>query len=258
MKKWLLIILCVKTAFGFWWISTYFFSINNERERIAQEHTRLRVENAEKAKSLSFDMQRRIKGARTREEWEDLLAVDISSIGETEQQDIQVIVRSKLFEVLFWQAETLLARARGLLEQDQNNKIAGMYIEEARVIYEKIKGFMPDLGEIAGNPLWNARLYYLRGVYYFRSLVFIKNKQEERSKIEDAVAQSVVSLDKVFSYSPKDRDTQVAIEVLQKKAKEASAQGTTDDSMKLQLRLLPGKDKEIGPFQVGPREEGRH
>lgn len=258
MKKWLMVILCVKMAFGLWWISGYFFSINNERERIVQEHTRLRVENVEKAKSLSFDVRRRIQGVRTREAWEDLLAMNISSLGEMEQQGIQVIVRSKLFEVLFWQAETLLARARGLLEQDQNNSIAGIYIEEARRIYERIKEFMPELGEIEGDTLWNTRLHYLKGAYYARSLYFIKNKQEEKSKVEDAVAQSVASLDKALLYAPKDRDTQVAIEVLQKKAKEASALGSADGGMKLQLQLLPGKDKEIGPFQVGPREEGRH
>lgn len=258
MKKWLLVLLCVTTAFGFWWVSTYFFSINREREHIVQEHAQLIIKNLQNAHDIGRDIRTRIQKAHTREEWEELLRIDVSGLGEMEQQDIQVIVRSKLFEVLFWEAETLLARARGLWEQDQNNSVAGAYFEEARKIYERVKEFMPDLGDIEGDPVRNARLHYLRGVYYFRSLVFIKNKQEERLKVENAVAQSVASLDKVFLFLPKDHDTQVAIEILQKKAKEALASGSGDGDIKLRLQLLPGKDKEIGPFEIGPREEGRH
>jgi len=258
MKKWFLIFFCLKGALGLWWISTYFFSINDEREHILQEHARFRIESLQKAQDVSRVVRHRIQKAHTLEEWEDILKTDISGLGEMEQQNVQVIVRSKIFEVLFWRAETLLARARGLLGQDQNSPVANGYIEDARKIYERVKEFMPELGEINGDSLWNTRLHYLKGAYYFRSLVFIKNKQEEKSKVEDAVAQSVASLDKALGYAPKDRDIQVAIEVLQKKAKEISTSTGGDGNMKLQLQLLPGKDKEVGPFQIGPREEGRH
>ena len=144
------------------------------------------------------------------------------------------------------------------MEQDENNIMAGVYIEKARIIYERVKEFMPDIGEIQGDLLWNMRLHYLKGVYYFRSLIFMKKIQEQRSKVEDVMAQSVTSFDKALVYAPKDHDTQVAIEVLQKKVKNTFSSSGTVDNKRLELQLLPGKDKEVGPFQVGPREEGKY
>ncbi|MEK7083562.1 MAG: hypothetical protein AAB972_05295 [Patescibacteria group bacterium] len=260
MKKWLVIFLCIIVAYGFWRISTYLFSIHEERQRILQRHTELHREAAARAYDASEDIWHRLMTARTLEAWEELLKTDISGLPEMEQQRVHMVIKSKLFEILFWQAETLLARARGFLEQDENNIMAGVYIEKARIIYERVKEFMPDIGEIQGDLLWNMRLHYLKGVYYFRisSLIFMKKIQEQRSKVEDVVAQSVTSFDKALVYAPKDHDTQVAIEVLQKKVKNTFSSSGTVDNKRLELQLLPGKDKEVGPFQVGPREEGKY
>lgn len=257
MKKWFLVFFCLKGALGLWWISVYFFSINQEREHIRQNHAKMYVEAVEKATDASHDIWHRLSTARTLEQWEELAQTDISALPEMEQQNVHVIIKSKLFEMLFWRAETLLARARGLLEQDENNTVAGAYLKEAQAIYERVKGFMPVVGATKEDSSWNAMLHYLQGVYYARSLYFIKNKLE-KSKIEDAVAQAVASFDKVLAYAPKDYDTQVAIEVLQKKAKDLSSSMGSGDTMKSQLQLLPGKDKEIGSFQIGPRDEGKH
>lgn len=257
MKKWVLIFLCLIGTFSFWRISTYFSSINREREHIRTEHTRRYIDAVQKAHDDRIDIRHRLAAAHTLEEWEGLFHTDLSDLPEGERQRIRAIIKSKLFEMLFWRAETLLARARGLLEQDQNNIMAGAYIEEARKIYERAKEFMPDLNETPGDSLWNARLYYLKGAYYARSLAFIKI-QEEKSKAEDALAQSITNFDKALFFAPKDHDTQVAIEVLQKIAKNISSSSGTSDNKKLELQLLPGKDKEIGPFQIGPRQEGKH
>lgn len=257
MKKWFFIFFCLKSAFGLWWISTYFSSINLEREHIRTEHARHYAEALQKAHDDRIDIWHRLAAAHTLEEWEELSRTDLSDLPEIDQQRIRAIIKSKLLEMLFWRAETLLARARSLLEQDQNNITAGAYIEEARKIYERAKELMPDLNEIPGNSLWNARLYYIKGVYHARSLAFIKI-QEEKSKAEDLLAQSITSFDKALFFAPKDHDTQVAIEVLQKMAKNISSSSSASDNKKLELQLLPGKDKEIGPFQIGPRQEGKH
>lgn len=257
MKKWVLVFLCLEAAFSFWWISTYFFSINQEREYIREEHAKRYAEVLQKAHDVSQDIWHRLSRMHTLEEWEELAKIDISALSNIEQRGVDLIIKSKLSEMLFWRAETLLARARGLLEQDENNTMADAYIGEARAIYGRVKKFIPDIGEIQGDSLWNARLHYLKGAYYARSLAFIKNIREEKSKAEDAVASAVANLDKVFLYAPKDWDTQVAIEVLQKKAKDVSSSSAAGDK-KLELQLFPGKDKEVGPFQIGPREEGKY
>lgn len=258
MKKWFLVLLCLKGALGLWWISTYFFSINQEREYIRQVHAKMYADAVQKAHDVSQDIWHRLSRMRTLEEWEELAKIDISALSKIEQQGIDIIIKSKLFEMLFWRAETLLARARGLLEQDENNTMADAYIAEARAIYGRVKKFIPDIGEIQGDSLWNARLHYLKGAYYARSLAFIKNIREEKSKAEDAAAQAIASFDKALVFAPKDRDIQVAIEVLQKKAKDISSSSSATGNQKLELQLLPGKDKEVGPFQIGPREEGKY
>lgn len=258
MKKWVLIFLCLKGALSLWWISTYFFSIDQERVHIRKEHAKLYAEAVQKAHDISQGIWHHLSQTHTLGAWEELEKMDISALPETERRDIVIIIKNKLFEMLFWRAETLLARARSLLEQDENNITASAYIEEARAIYERLKTFMPDIGEIQGDALWNARLHYLKGAYYARSLAFIKNTREERLKAEDVVAQAIASLDKVFFYAPKDWDTQVAIEALQKKVKGILSSGSATDNKKLELQLLPGRDKEIGPFQIGPRDEGKY
>jgi hypothetical protein len=72
------------------------------------------------------------------------------------------------------------------------------------------------------------------------------------------VAQSIASLALALVHAPKDHDTQVAIEVLQKKVKDTFSSSGAADNKRLELQLLPGKDKEVGPFQIGPREEGKY
>lgn len=256
-KKWLVILLCMKLALSLWLVSLYFSSAHQERERVLQEQVRIQAEAVRKAARISEDLWHRANNAYTLDEWDALSKINLFDMAEQDQEQFRTMVQSKLFEMLFWQAETIMAHARGLLEQDQNSPAAGSYLEQARQTYERIEGLMPDLSEIAGNPQWNMRLYYLKGIYYFRSLIFIKKMQEEQSKVKDAMAQSVASFDKALLYAPKDRDTEVAIELLQTKAKNAlSSSGL--DAGKMELQLLPAKDREVGPFQTGPRTEGRH
>ncbi len=258
IRKLVIIGLCIKGALTCWVVSSYFTRAHETRERVLQAQIRIQTEAARNAVLVSEDLWHRAERAHTLEEWEALSQANVFEMAEQDQEQFRTMVQSKLFEMLFWRAEQLMAHARGLLEQNQNNPTAADYLERARKIYERIEGLMSDIGEVARNDLWNMRLYYLKGAYYSRSLALIRRVPQEQAKVKDAVAQAVTSLDKALSHAPKDRDTQVAIELLQKKAKDAMSLKSGAGKEKMELRLLPAKDKEVGPFQTGPREEGKH
>ena len=102
----------------------------------------------------------------------------------------------------------------------------------------------------------NARLNYLKGVYYFRLLIFIKDPKAEADRVEELIGQSAKHLSAVFAYIPRDRDTEVAIEILQKKAKSMS--DGSGSPGKTRLELLPS-DKNQGPmFMIEGTDKGRN
>lgn len=253
-KKILIAVAVLVMALGAWKSSQYFGHKSEEREALRAEALKRQAEVGAQEEAVSKSIWSRMAQIRTLEEWEKMLSSEVPALAEEEQKSVGAMVRSKIFEQRFWQAEHLLSRARALLEQDQNHPLAKEYLEEARKIYQKLEELLSNLSEIPGDASWNAKLYYYKGVYYFRSLLFLKI-QEDRSKAQDLIAQSVENLSKALEYLPKDRDIQVAIEVLQKKGQQALAAG--GENIKLQIQLLPSRGKEINPFAIGGREEGK-
>jgi len=173
-------------------------------------------------------------------------------LSKNEREAISPILRAKLFEANFRRAELYLSRAGNLLRVDENHPTGNQYIERAKNIYDK----MEKLAE-SGIPEQIGEYYYLKGVYYYRQLIFIKDPKKEMAKVEELIGQSAKNLFMVFKYLPKDWDTEVAIEVLQKKAEFMGAGG--DTLAKIRLDLLPSNDKNKGPlFAIGGLEEGRN
>lgn len=259
MKKWLVLGLILASLsallFGF------FYHVNTRSEaRNAVVRERSRLE--EEAKKASFE---RVETALTKlervtglEGLEEFALKVMANLFKNERTVLGPLFRVKLFEAYFWRGELLLLRAGDLLRKDENHPMGKEYIERAKKIYEKMDKLIDEgVPSRSKDPEENARLNYLKGVYYFRSLIFIKDPKAERARIEELVGLSAKHLSAVFQYKPRDRDTEVAIEILQKKATEMGAgQG---GQAKFQLQLLPSSGPNQGPtFSIEGMEEGRH
>ena len=209
------------------------------------------------AARMSDTIWAKMRNAHTLEEWEHIFIEELAVLEGEDAKFASAVSKSKLFEARLWTAEYFLVGAGKLLAYDVNHPAAKKYMDRARELYEKNEGIVNGLQEERGNPEWNAYLNYLKGVHYFRSLLFVKKPSEEQSKVEELVSQSALHLGKVFAWLPKDNDTEIALEVLQKKSKEMLSASGSDESLRLQLKLLPSK--EVGPeFLIGGKQEGKH
>lgn len=191
---------------------------------------------------------------------EDLEEFDkrLSLLPKSEREAVGPILRAKLFEANFRRAELYLLRAGNLLRADENHPAGNEYIKRAEGIYGKIDKLLESgVPEDPNEPQENARINYLKGIYYFRRLIFIKEPKKELAKVEELIGQSAKHLSMVFKYVPKDRNTEVAIEILQKKAKDMGA--GEGSPAKTRLGLLPSNDKNQGPmFAIEGLEEGKN
>ena len=142
---------------------------------------------------------------------------------------------------------------------DENHPTGLEYIERAKNVYDKLGKLMESGISGQSNDFeGNARTYYLEGLYYFRQLIFVEDPKKEMAKVEELVGQSAKNLFMVFKYLPKDWDTEVAIEVLQKKAESIGA-GDNSTQAKTRLDLLPSNNRNQGPmFAIEGLEEGRN
>lgn len=253
--KWF-IILCV-VGIGTWFASDYLVSIEKERARRYEEMRIEKIAAEANARSLAHQLRKMIHAARALEEWQHAASIDLSSLAPADRSGIEAVIKGGVFEALFWQGETLLARARGLLEQDENHPAAAQYLARARALYENLASRISGLEELPDAMDWNFRVQYLKGIFFFRKMAFAGTEKESKQEISDLVAQSLAHLDKALALVRHDRDTQVAIEVLRKKAEHLLGQWGSLTT-KMRLELLPSKDREVGAFQMGPREEGRH
>ncbi len=236
--------------------SGHFRTRLSERENVLQERGRL----TEEAKIIS---EKRVESASqklatvSRLEGLEKFSEELTSLPKAEREALAPILRAKLFEANFLRAEALLESAGGLLRSDENHPTGKEYLEQARKIYEKMAKLLEQGIAEKDDPAARARLNYLKGVFYFRSLIFVKDPKAEASRVEELVGQSAQHLSEVFKYFPRDRDTEVALEILQKKAEKMGA-GKPSDA-KLQLELLPSRGSRKGPgFAIEGDQEGIH
>lgn len=244
-------------AIFLWGFSAHVKTQIAKRDNVLETRTRLK----EEAKQVST---KRVDSASEKllkiDNLEDLekFAKDAELLAKGEREAISPALRAKLFEANFRRAELYLMRAGNLLRADENHPAGKDYIERAKNLYAKMDKLMEaGISERSNEPRENARLNYLKGMYYFRSLIFIKDPKVEAARIEELVGQSAKHLSAVFQYIPRDRDSEVAIEILQKKAQEMGAGG--DSPGKTQLKLLPSQDPSYGPtFAIEGSDKGRN
>lgn len=241
-------------------ISFSYFTQARLDERRAVQETRARLEAEAKLISAKLveDVSTKLGNLTRLEDLEEFAANTIAHLSKGERAAVGVVLRAKLFEAYFRRAELLLGRAGDLLRKDENHPTGKEYIERARKIYEKVDKLIDEgVPARSSDVEENARLNYMKGVYYYRSLVFIKDAKAEAPRVEELVGLSAKHLSAVFQYKPKDYNTEVALEVLQKKASEMGAGG--DGSGKMRLELLPSRGTNQSPtFAIEGLEEGRH
>ena len=242
---------------GTWGSRIYFMARMAEWQRIANERDTLSALARVAAQHTSDDIWTDMRQAHAIEEWERILTERVSTLEGEDAKLASGVANGKLFEARFWAAEYFLVGAGRLLQYDVNHPAAKKYLDRARELYEKNEQIANTLQEERGNTEWNAHLNYLKGVYYFRSLLFVKDPAKEQSKVEELVSQSAGHLAKVFAWLPKDNGAEVALEVLQKKAKEILSASNSNEYLRLQLKLLPSR--EVSPdFAIGGGKEGKH
>lgn len=265
MKKWLaggLIFLIVSA--GWLGVSGYLKFKTEERRAVIERRTQLE-EKARQASMVKVEtaLAKLDKIGRLElEKLEEFAAKYLAGFSKGEREALLPVLRAKLFEANFRRAELYLMRAGDLLRVDNNHPTGKEYIERAWKLYAAMEKLMEQgIPERTGDTEGNARANYLKGVYFFglAKLTFIRAKdpKEEAARLEELIGLSAKHLSTVFQYKPRDRDTEVALEILQKKAQSMGA-GGNDDSAKLKLELLPSRGSNRGPtFAIEGFEEGR-
>lgn len=244
--------------------SAYLGARIEERTAIMETRAKLMAE-AEKTSALRVETALgKLAKLTYPEELENFAVKDIADLPKTEREAIVPLLRKKLFEANFHRAELYLSRAGDLLRQDNHHPAGKEYLKKAEEILKKMEDLLNQgVEEHAGNSEACARLNYLKGVYFYRQLVFIEDTKKQAAKVEELVGMSAEHFLKVYPCAvkaAKDNDlrwrTDVAIEILQKKAEEMGA-GDAGDKTKRQLELLPSTDSQRGPtFAIEGVEEG--
>ncbi|MDO8591147.1 MAG: hypothetical protein Q7R65_04200 [bacterium] len=242
-----------------WGFSNYLKTRLTERNAVIETRTRLEAE-AKKASAERVDSVLAKLSRITRlEELEKFAETDAKRLSKGEYQALSPVLRTKLFEANFRRAELLLGRAGDLLRSDNNHPSAKEYLERAQKIYEKMDQLLEEgVPERLGDSRANARLNYLKGVYFYRSLFFVKDPKAEAARVSELVGLSAKYLSTVFTSIPKEINAEYALEILQKKAQDMGA-ANSDSQAKLKLELLPSSKSSPGPtFAIEGFEEGRH
>lgn len=261
VRRWALIfgVLSVILGAASWFAADYFHKRENERVNLIKARERLSVEAYQRQVPVSDKIWNKIREARTVGEWQALLRDEVKLLYGEERKEAERFIKAKIFEGYFWEAEQLLANAKSFLSEDINHPTAQLYLKRAKEIYGAMERLAPDLAEKPGDVNWNKRINYLKGKFYFRSLFFVEKPVEEQAKILDLITHSANFLSRTLEFAPKDNDTEIALEVLQKTTKAMSLAGGGDQT-KLRLELLPAPSQEIRPqFGIDERKGGgRH
>lgn len=260
MKKWFVagsILLAASAAM--WGFSNYLKTRLDERNAVIETRARLEAEAKKISAERTLSALEKLAGITRLEELEKFAETDAKRLSKGEYQALSPLLRTKLFEANFRRAELLLGRAGDLLRSDNNHPSGKEYLERAQKIYAKMDKLLEQgIPEQSGDDKANTRLNYMKGVYFHRSLFFVKDPKAEAARVDELVHLAKRYYSAVFQYTPKDRDTEVALELLQKQAKEMGA-GNSDSQAKLKLELLPSRKSSPGPtFAIEGIEEGRH
>mgnify|MGYP001587255385 CR=1 FL=1 len=245
MKRALIFSVFIALAFGGLWLWRDVGLKLEMREGVKSRN------DLESARSLAFREETArlfdelMSGVGEKEEWDSAIKV-AKNLSEKDKTRFAVLAKGKLFEAMFNEAETLLFKARLILDGDKQSSVGRRYLAEARVIYQKMSELIGELKDVGDDPEWNANINYLLGLYCFRSIFFAKENE-----VGALVARSANHFAAVFRHRPKHRDAEVALEILQQTFK---GQGN-DSGDNNKLKLLPQTDPG---FIISGRGRGRH
>lgn len=228
-----------------------------ERATALEEYNNQTVQAKDKTKNVE-NVLSAIDAARTNEAWAEARSA-VMPFPDSVRSLLLQIVGGKEMESRFYAQERLLLRARALLEANEKDLVAGKYIKEAEQLHKKNMDVINKVKEISGNCEWSYALHYLKGLLYYRGLVFVN--PEDTANAKNLIDQSLESFVKALVCAPKERDDEVAIELLYQKAKGAGLLNKGDRNMgALRLGVLPMPDSgPDGPGTGGRgREDGRH
>lgn len=263
------VLLLMVLAGGMWSGVAYVERKIEERNRKAEEEQLALLKKKEDEEKAFYSFQYKLIRVKSLGEWEGLMGQELPLLSREEQKVFEPIVRAKIFEGYFRRAERLLFAHRKLLEQDQNHPTAKKYLVEAGEIYKKmeemVKAIPDEIAKTAPEEsdeesyyrARGAHVAYLKGLFFLRSIYFVEKPNEEQEKITGLIKRSAGHFAKVYEFFPNDHDANVAIELLQKTAKDLLSLGTPGSDSR--LRLLPVTP--IGPaggFSITGKEKGRH
>lgn len=241
-------------------VSWYFVAVIEEGEK-TRESSRREQEKVSFRKERAETYTERIAASSTVPALENTLAKMkeyAASFTDEDRKLFSSLIMARIFEARARERDNLLFFAGRLLEADKNDPLGLEYLENAKKLHEENMRAIDAILPRAGDCEWNARLWYRKGVEYYRSLVFLESGMSSRAA--DLVAQAIENFEKVFSCIPKDRNTEVALEILYRRSRDAEGSSVDDPNrMRKKLELLP--QEEVGPprgWTPESREEGRH
>ncbi|MBI2048376.1 MAG: hypothetical protein HYT30_00395 [Parcubacteria group bacterium] len=236
-----------------------FFGLG-ERQTALEEYQSAPALKARAEEKRAAELQKEMRAAFSLSQWDALYKeiAALSSETSEKKKSFLDVAGAKVFEARAIERDNLLFFSGRLAKANENDPLARAYFNSAKKLHEENMRVLGSILEIPGNCAWNTRLWYRQGMEYYRSLIFVP--ANEVAKSVDLIDQAIGKFEKVFTCIPKDRDTEVAIELLykrMKKAKEDQGKGKQEASIKEKLELMP--QEEVGPGNEGSdRQEGRH
>lgn len=212
------------------------------------------------AANVINNILKRMQSAQSPTEWRELMKEASGHLRGKALESVQAVSVAKLFETQSHERDLLLFSAGRLLSLNKNDPLGEVYVNRARAFHEQNEELLNRLILRDGDCEWNIKVWHLQGLHYYRSLVFLGEK--ERAKARDLLAQAKKQFEKVL-YAPcaiKDRAASVAIEMLYQESEKQGAKAEEKDADR--IRLFPSK--ESNPFQGGQgndpqdRSQGRH
>lgn len=233
-----------------------------ERQEAIIAHEAIRATEAQKEIDRIAAFKKKMARMVTVSEWETLAKELASSPILKKQRGLfSPIIAAKTFEARAFKRDNLLVFAGKLVASDENDPTAEEYYERAKALHEENMRVIDTILERPNDCAWNRRLWYRKGIEYYRSLIFLNS--DERSLAADLIDQAIDSFDNVFLCFPKDRDAELAIELLYKRSKKmkespAASEKKGKEKLKEKLPLFPSEEVSPDVGKNQQRREGRH
>ncbi len=261
-KLWASVLSLLVALSAIFFFKFFFLDKLEEREQALRAHeTRAAVEDQDEV--LRFEsFQKKLMGSGDVSYWKNRV-LELKNLSKENQKLLAPLVLVKLFEARAIERDNLLYYAGKLIVINENDPVAEEYFASARALHEENMLVIDTLPERTGDCLWNKRLWYRKGTEYYRSIIF--SNPQEISKQLDLIDQAIASFEKVFSCYPKNRDTELAIELLYQRAKETKSAPTPaeknekKESLKEKIDLFPSEEIAPGTGKSMERgNKGRH